>query len=51
MVAGQRPAAGGPGGLTTPMMKARAAAIARELETGGGNGKIEYNRELSRQSQ
>ena len=32
-------------------MKARAAAIVRELETGGKNGKNKNNRELSRQSQ
>ena len=32
-------------------MRARAAAIVRELETGGKNGKNKNNRELSRQSQ
>ena len=32
-------------------MKARAAAIVRELETGGKNSKNKNNRELSRQSQ
>ena len=32
-------------------MRARAAAIAPESETGGGNGKDKYRRELSRQSQ
>ena len=32
-------------------MKARAAAIVQELETGGKNGKNKNNRELSRQSQ
>ena len=32
-------------------MQARAAAIVRELETGGGNGKNKRRRELSRQSQ
>ena len=51
MVAGQRPAAGGSGGLTTPMMKARAAAIVQTLEAGERNGKNKRRRELSRQSQ
>ena len=32
-------------------MKVRAAAIVRELETGGKNSKNKNNRELSRQSQ
>ena len=32
-------------------MKTRAAAIVRELETGGKNGKNKNNLELSRQSQ
>ena len=32
-------------------MQARAAAIVRELETGGKNGKNKRSRELSRQSQ
>ena len=32
-------------------MRARAAAIVRELETGGKNSKNKNNRELSRQSQ
>ena len=32
-------------------MRVSAAAIAQELEAGGGNGKDKYRRELSRQSQ
>ena len=32
-------------------MRVRAAAIVRELETGGENGKNKSSRELSRQSQ